>query len=305
MGMTTDSGIRAQEKLKKLLLEMAVECFNDIEIAKKLNKFLEIYSTDFRHTYSKFFPLMVEISKENNEYDISVLSFNINALSHYIERDINNIGVSTYKPIIKLIDHLNLEIGRYNQFSSSEQKIKDLEKRNEIMKFELRKATGELRTAKDKMSTVQTELIAVLSIFAAIVLTFAGGINIIGSALSNVNNTPILKSLFVLLICGIVIFNIIFCMMYLVGKITGRNIYANCKTENCTCGENEQPKCLGINRIRKRLPYVFWFNTLLILLLISTTACYLLKDNVLALVKNTKPKTNITINAENSKLEQK
>ena len=44
--------------------------------------------------------------------------------------------------------------------------------------------------------------------------------------------------------------------MYLVGKLTERNIYADCATEKCTC----EKKCNFIKRICKRLPYVYYFN---------------------------------------------
>ena len=65
----------------------------------------------------------------------------------------------------------------------------------------------------------------------------------------------------VAIICGMVIFNTIFLLMYLVGKITNRNIYAKCTTEDCSC----EKKCRGIEKIIKRLPYVYWFNLVAIL----------------------------------------
>ena len=80
------------------------------------------------------------------------------------------------------------------------------------------------------------------------------------------------KHISVLLIGGLIVFNTIFLMLYIVGKITNRNIYARCKTKDCSCGENGEPTCWGINRIRKRLPYVFWLNlTFLLLIIINTT----------------------------------
>lgn len=61
------------------------------------------------------------------------------------------------------------------------------------------------------------------------------------------------------IVCGMVLFNTIFLMMYMVSKITERSIYAKCLTENCSC-EGQNCKCSGIKRIRKRLPYVYYFN---------------------------------------------
>ncbi len=92
--------------------------------------------------------------------------------------------------------------------------------------------------------------------------------SLIGNALSNVEKAPFFKSIFFIALCGFIVLNLIFLMMYIVGKITGRNIYARCKTEYCTCGENNLPTCNGFNRIRKRLPYIFWTNAILLIIIL-------------------------------------
>ena len=123
----------------------------------------------------------------------------------------------------------------------------------------LTEAASELNKASKTASTMQTELIAVLSIFAAIVITFSGGLSYLGSAMTSINQAEHYEAvMMVAIICGMVIFNTIFLMMYLVSKITERNIYARCVTYDCSACD--LGKCGGIRRIRKRLPYVFYFN---------------------------------------------
>ena len=39
-----------------------------------------------------------------------------------------------YQPLMKLSDHINLEIGRYSYYSINEQKVGDLEKKNKILR---------------------------------------------------------------------------------------------------------------------------------------------------------------------------
>lgn len=126
----------------------------------------------------------------------------------------------------KLSDHINLEIGRYSYYSINEQQVKDLEKRNQTLQRDLRTATDELEKAQKTVSSMQTELIAVLSIFAAIVLAFSGNISFLGNTLSGIKEVCLFKTAFFVLLCGLIIFNSIFLMMYIVGKIIGRNIYA-------------------------------------------------------------------------------
>ncbi|MGI5933431.1 MAG: hypothetical protein ACOX7A_01345 [Lawsonibacter sp.] len=273
--MLIEESKRRQAKLKDYLLSMAADCLDETQIRQMVIRFKELYSNNFRHNYSEFFPLIVDIAQNDNEYSLDYLSNNLEAMRLLVENDY--IGgekefKGLYQPLTKLSDHINLEIGRYSYYSVNEQKVNDLEKKNQALQIELRNATGKLIEAQRTVSSVQTELIAVLSIFAAIVLTFSGSMTLLGGAFGSIANTPFFKSISVLLIGGLIVFNTIFLMLYIVGKITNRNIYARCKTKDCSCGENGEPTCWGINRIRKRLPYVFWLNlTFLLLIIINTT----------------------------------
>lgn len=282
--MLIDESRCRQSELINILKEMALTCMDDVAIRNIVIKFKALYTDGFRHNYSEFFSLIVEFSKDDNSYSLDYLSNNLQAARDLVELDFvagEKEFKGLYKPLLKLSDHLNLEIGRYSYYSISEQQVKDLEKRNQALQLELRettekldRATCQLGAAEKKVSSVQTELISVLSIFAAIVLTFSGSMSMLGNALTGMQNTRVFKAVFFVLLCGFILCNTIFLMMYLVGKITGRNIYAHCKSKDCTCGEGGAPKCWGINRVRKRLPYVFWLNLTLILLMIADIAVW-------------------------------
>lgn len=287
--MLIDESRRRQAELINILKEMAITCMDDPAIQTNVIKFKAIYAGDFRHDYSEFFPLIVEFSKDNNEYNLDYLSNNLQAARDFVEQDYISGGKefrSLYKPLLKLNDHLNLEIGRYNYYSISEQQVKDLETKNQQLQTDLKEttekleaATSKLRDAEEKVSSVQTELISVLSIFAAIVLTFSGSMSLLGNALTGMQTTRFFKAVFFVLLCGFILCNTIFLMMYLVGKITGRNVYARCRSKDCTCGKDGTPKCWGITRVRKRLPYVFWLNTAIFLLMIVDIVVWFL-DNL-------------------------
>lgn len=280
--MLIEETLRRQEELKSHLYDMASSMKEETELRQIVFKLKGLYTDGFRHTYSEFFALIVDIAKDDNAYNLDFLSNNIMNVRTLVEQDFlagEQDFKGLYKPLTKLSDHINLEIARYSHSSINEQRVKDLEKRNHKLNAELADATKKLEEAQDSMSSVQTELIAVLSIFAAIVLTFSGSMGVLGNALTDVQKAPFFKSVFFILLCGFIITNVIFLMMYLVGKITGRNIYATCKSKHCTCGENGTPKCCGLTRIRKRLPYVFWINILTILMmLIDAVVWYLDKS---------------------------
>lgn len=256
---------RRQAELEKCIYTMAEKLLDkDTGIRKVAITLQELYSNNFRHYYSGFFTVILDISKEDNKYSLDYLSENIEALRCYIEDDYIQ-GINEFQElngcIDKLCDHINLEIGRLNYYSINDNKIKDMEKKTSEVTAALSSASDKLERASQKASTIQTELIAVLSIFAAIVITFSGGLSFLGSAMTSVNDAKHYEAtIMVALICGIVIFNTIFLMMYLVAKITERNIYARCLTSDCTDCSRE--KCSSISRIRKRLPYVFYFNIL-------------------------------------------
>lgn len=267
---------RRQDELEKLIRSLSKKLLVELEIREMLLQLLEIYRGGFRHSYSGFFPLIVLISKSTEQESIDFLSDNLEIIHEYIEKDFVS-GEKEFKDIYdqlnKLCDHLTVEIGRWNYYSQNEQKIEDIKSRTTVLNDEMSKATKELQRASKQASSIQTELIAVLSIFAAIVLTFSGGFTFLGSIIGAVNDARHYEAIIlVAIVCGMIIFNTIFLLMYLVGKITERNIYARCDTLDCSC----RKRCGGLKRIRKRLPYVFYFNVVCIIgIVINMVVWYL------------------------------
>lgn len=128
-----------------------------------------------------------------------------------------------------------------------------------------------ITTAKEvqrKAESMQIELISVLSIFAAIVIAFSGSLTFIGSAVVSASNTFVLKLIFILLICAFCLFNSIVVMLYLVGKIIGKELFLGCKAECCSC-TIQKHSCYGIKKIQMRIPYVYYFNLFVVLFLIA------------------------------------
>ncbi len=274
--MLIEEAQRRQQELHKNLLEMSKKILDEKELRKKAIIFKSLYTEGFRHTYSEFFPLIVKVSKEGT---LEFLSNNLQELRNLVEKDYvdgEKEFEGLYKPLLKLTDHINLEIARYSYYCTSEEKVKDLEKSTVELQQDLKNATEELKVAEKKVSTMQTELIAVLSIFAAIVLAFSGSITFIGNVFSNLNIAPFFKTTFFVLLCGFIVFNTIFVLMYIVSKITGRNIYARCNSLDCTCKEGKVPKCRSVTRLRKRLPYVFWTNVILLSLMLIDLVAWVL-----------------------------
>lgn len=256
---------RRQDELEKLIHDLSKKMFDESKIREFFLQMLDLYKGDFRHSYSGFFPLILEISKSEQQENLDYLSNNLESIRGYIEKDLitgQKEFEDIYNQLNKLCDHLNLEIGRWSYYSQNEQKIEDLNSITTSLKDDMSDATKELEHASKQAASIQTELIAVLSIFAAIVVTFSGGFTFLGSVMSSVNEAEYYEAVAVIaIICGMVIFNTIFLLMYLVGKITERNIYAKCNTEDCPCDN----KCSNLKRIKNRLPYVYYFNLICVI----------------------------------------
>ncbi len=280
--MLAEERKKRQRELERVVRELSYKPLDSEEISGKAMELLEIYKDDFRHGYSSFFPMILDIAQKDDEGSLEYLSNNIETLRSSVEAESvrgEKEFESLHDRLEKLSDHLNLEIGRWSYYAQNELKIQDLGEQMGSATKDLDKATISLGQASKQASSLQTELITVLSIFAAIVITLSGGFTFLGSVMSSISNVVYIESVVLIaIICGMAIFNTIFLMMYLVGKITEKDIYARCLTDNCTCDE-QQGRCSGIRRIRKRLPYVFYFNAMAIVGIIVNGIIWIIDIN--------------------------
>ena len=270
--MSREENTRRQSELAACILRMAETLYDDSRCYDESLKLQEIYRDGFKHEYSMFFPLLAQITDIDSEAKISQLSENMQKIKRFVDNtpSLSNIQ----EQVRKLADHINLEVSRLLYNAADRQRLSELDVKVEDVQTSLRRATRRLDKATKKASSMQTEIIAVLSIFSAIIIAFFGGLNFMTTAFSNLNTTRLDKLVLVIAIVGIVVFNTIFLLLYIVGKITDRNIYARCYSDDCTCGVGGRPKCTFINRIRKRLPYLFYFNLFMgVIVILSVIHC--------------------------------
>ena len=255
-----------KRELKKCIYILSSSMTGKEEISDLIEPLKNIYVNGFRHAYSEFFPIIVDIYTSKEDYSLEYLSNNLVELKNIVSNSCQNNTKEDKRfrlVINKLCDHLNLEIARYNYYLIKEQQVNDVDNRLKEIKKETEEIIKKNKKANKKLKSVQTDLITVLSIFSAIILTFSFGVSSFGNILSNIKDAPFLKSSYFILLCGFVMINLLFAMMYFISKITERSIYARCKTENCTCN----PRCNGLTRIKKRLPYIYYLNGIILILM--------------------------------------
>ena len=174
--------------------------------------------------------------------------------------------------MIKLYDHVTLEHTRANYLNIILNKQRQLEInitrateqfRTEVK--ELEEERNKLKRELDEAEKLKPEVITIIGIFSAITLAFVGGMSFTSSTLANINQSSVYRLIFIASICGLVMFNTIFCLMYIIAKMLGKNIYARCLNSSKDCfDETCEKSCSSIERIRRRLPYIYWINILLI-----------------------------------------
>ena len=273
----TENQDSSQKALNDILFELSKKLHDDEVIETYVVKLNDIYAKGFRHFYSHFFALITRIVDERQSTGLETLLENLQIIQQKLfeKSSTDSSFKETSKSIDKVYDHLNLEVSRWNEYAASQSELGSIKNQITETELALHDAVLNLEEAKDKAASLQTEIITVLSIFSAIVIATVGSFSYISSALAGMQNTHIFKSSIIVLISGILIFNTIALLMYLIAKITGRSIYAACETPDCTCTNKKgKIKCWGITRIRRRLPYIFWFNILFLLLMVADAVAW-------------------------------
>lgn len=224
--MLIEESYKRQAELKKLLYEMAETCMDETQIRQSVLKFKVLYSDGFRHSYSEFFPLILDIARDNSGYNLDYLSNNLEMSRALVEKDYvdgEKEFRGLYKPLSKLSDHINLEIGRYSYYTINEQTSKGLEKKNEALLEELKQAKKEIKSisnsTRKKLQETQKEYISILGIFASIVLSFTAILTFTSSVLENVHKASVYRTVLVSLVIGLVLVNVIYALFYYINRI--------------------------------------------------------------------------------------
>lgn len=210
--MLIEESRKRQGKLEKIIYEMAILPLENNELRLKAIKLKSLYNGNFRHSYSRFYPLILEIAKDENKYNLDFLSENLENIRVLVEKDYfngENEFKGLYNPLSKLSDHLNLEIARYNHYMASESVTRDLLQKNKDLEMILEQTQKSLDETKKKAANIQTEYTTILGIFAAIILAFTGTITFSSSVLDNIHQVSIYRLIIIALILGFVAFNII------------------------------------------------------------------------------------------------
>lgn len=256
-----------KEKTDELLNLIDVLC--NVDFAKnqdtvdgwvvKLNR---VYSNEYRHTYSDIFfkiqKIMSDTLSNSSVSDTEVLEIlgeNLNVLGNRIdELATQNSDDANYKNTVsgykKFSDHIRLEIGRYNfiksrltNLAASENLVKANDEHSSVDSKKIQKLEQDINAIRPTVAQAQKQLdgldeklennkvssITTLTIFSAVILAFSGGITFESGVFKGMAETTPYRLVFTIALSGFILFNTIFALLYLVGKMAGKRISTKCK----------------------------------------------------------------------------
>lgn len=303
------------DELLSLIDELCKVSFSKEQgnVDRWIGKLSKIYSSEYRHSYSDIFIKIQQILSNdllNNETSdtevLEILGENLNVLGNRIdELAAQNSDDANYKNVVsgykKFSDHIRLEIGRYNfiksRFMSLEmgeksvkttgdhsivdsKQIQELNQDINAMRPTVAQAQKQLDSLDEKLESNKISSITTLTIFSAVVLAFSGGITFESGVFKGIVEATSYRLVFTIALSGFILFNTIFALLYLVGKMAGKKISMKCKhlvtsNKSChqcqSCGDGYCTKeCAEISivcRLFHKYSYVLAINTILLYVL--------------------------------------
>ena len=195
-----------------------------------------IYSEGYRQQYSDLLNMLISIRNEKDiPFDDQNLCDNLELLSEFIrntrckdkESESYRYSPDAFLGITKLTDHIILEVQRDRDYETLSYKVWNAQnqahKEAEQLRDEINKAKKTVKKARREAQSSKMELVAILSIFAALVIAFSGGLTYLGGTISSSGDASIGSTVFSVLICGLMLFNIIAFLMIMVVLIVRLN----------------------------------------------------------------------------------
>lgn len=186
----------------------------------------------YRHFYSDIFIVLTQIQQGDRPGDINILGQNLAEIRRGYQAcnvDGNGDKIDIRDSLKKLYDHVSLDIARIAYSDGADRRVEQkdsiaqIKKEVTIIQASVGKAKKDLNDqvedVQKKVGDAQKEYIAILGIFASVVLAFTGGIAFSTSVLENMHLVSIYRVVIIALIIGLVLINALYGLFYYVSKL--------------------------------------------------------------------------------------
>lgn len=292
MGHKKDNQIKLNNLLRNL---SEIEVKDSFDVIKYKEQLQNIYSGDFRHFYSELCETIRFICEKNGAESLQIVLECLDLIITEAKKE-NPRDEQFIIKIHKIYDHINLELIRFSKDElidsrvkqakemlgdaiaktrAATNELKNTKKELKTTQENLNKANEELTKATENASKLQNQVVAVLSIFSAIVISFTGGVSLLTGAFNSIAHVSLLKILILVLTIGGLLYNCIFLLLYYISKIIDKNIYSYCYRENKICISGCDKTCNIIKRTFKKLPMLVVVNVIILVAIIICSIIYL------------------------------
>ena len=250
--MKSEKEQEKQDAVNKILIDLS-KSQNILKEAKTRRDFFirleEIYYNDnadnFRHYYSDIFSTLTMIDNDPLLGSLEILAQNIETIKDRyksVNKGSNKENIDISKEILKLYDHVNLEISRISYTKTITNKTQSdiiqtreiinevnnkIEETNNTIADQLKEIEQTADSLKREITAnqkeIQSEYITILGIFASIVVVFVGGINFSSTIFENINKSSIYRLSFTICLVGMVLFNMMWVLLDFIRNINGKN----------------------------------------------------------------------------------
>lgn len=167
--------------------------------------------------------------------------------------------------INKLLDHIELECIRLNRMDMVQHysdQAHDLAEQAKVLNAETKKNAEE---AQEKVAKNNEQSITFLGLFSAVIIGFLAEMSLFINGFENLTADNFKYIILYSCFAGMLTFDALFLLMYVIAKIAGTSFGVKCRYESCT--ECERHKT-WITRAHCKYPYVVWFNTICVIAII-------------------------------------
>lgn len=224
-----------QRKLEELLLDLSRDDVNVEQSEKAVFRYTDafciLYAEEgFRHHYSGVSRCLYGETTPQTEEDFRKifrradrLVINLGTLKEYVERHSRAHYADSTATICrkygKLYDHVDLEYSRLLLLESPYRSFDQLAGDIDGVKKEADALGESIASANERLSSSQKDYIAILAIFAAVIMAFSGGFNFIASSLDSIARTDVAKLSCIVALVGLALINLLYVLLRFVWGI--------------------------------------------------------------------------------------
>lgn len=278
------------------IASIAPKDLNEVKLKEISEKFRKYYFEHDRHSYAEVSMSLYSLREDDIEYVVENLikvheyfkkydqdNFYANKIfklidhiklerirfSHFLKLHKEDILDVIRPSIDDLLSHTEETINSF--YLEMNKKNREMSNKNEEVNNNLQSVKEEqaklisnfedeqtklVSNFKLEMDKLNNNLISILGIFSAIIVSFFSGISFLGSALNNMHQVTIYKLLLVVIITGCIIFNIIAMLLYYIAKLSGKDIGKGCSRNRCAiCNSKSYFECF-----KDKYTLIYYFN---------------------------------------------